>query len=155
MARLTVTWTGVFTLLTISIGEELQSRFFKVLSCVRSSSLCPSLRRVLFLTQVCPVLGVGRDLCYHVARDRRSHHSTFYHGQDVLCTMSRNGSVSEAAEGREDGFERSEGGSMIAVQDGVSDLLLLLTWLDYLFCMPPSTAFSLIRLSWPPCTCFD
>lgn len=26
---------GVFTLLTISIGEELESRFFKVLSCVR------------------------------------------------------------------------------------------------------------------------
>ena len=29
-----VFWTGVFTLQTITIGEELESRFFKVLSCV-------------------------------------------------------------------------------------------------------------------------
>ena len=31
---LTVLGVGVFTLLTISLGEELESRFFKVLSCV-------------------------------------------------------------------------------------------------------------------------
>lgn len=33
--------TGIFTLLTISIGEEFELKFFKVLSCVRhSKSLC-------------------------------------------------------------------------------------------------------------------
>ena len=42
-ASLIVIWTGVFTLLTIAIGEELESRFFKVLSCVRSFSIHPSL----------------------------------------------------------------------------------------------------------------
>ena len=43
MASPNVLWTGVFTLLTITIGEELESHFFKILSCVGSFSLYPSL----------------------------------------------------------------------------------------------------------------
>lgn len=31
---------GVFTLLTVTIGEELESRFFKVLSCVCTTPVC-------------------------------------------------------------------------------------------------------------------
>ena len=34
--RIVLMSTGVFTLLTISLGEELESKFFKVLSCVSS-----------------------------------------------------------------------------------------------------------------------
>ena len=37
---------GVFTLLTIAIGEELESRFFKVLSCVSQTSVLPTSLRV-------------------------------------------------------------------------------------------------------------
>lgn len=40
---------GVFTLLTITIGEELESRFFKVLSCV---SLAQNLHRFLKHSEV-------------------------------------------------------------------------------------------------------
>lgn len=47
-ASLIVFWTGVFTLLTITIGEELESAFLKVLSCVSSFSFYPSLRRAVF-----------------------------------------------------------------------------------------------------------
>ena len=44
-ARLIECWTGVFTLLTITIGEELESRFFKVTSCVSSLSSTDHLER--------------------------------------------------------------------------------------------------------------
>ena len=40
VTSLTTFGTGVFTLLTITIGEEMESRFFKVLSCVSSLSFC-------------------------------------------------------------------------------------------------------------------
>jgi hypothetical protein len=36
MTELIMSYTGVFTLLTIAIGEELESRFLKVTSCVSS-----------------------------------------------------------------------------------------------------------------------
>lgn len=37
--------TGVFDLLTITIGEELESKFFKILSCVSLSVLLPQSSR--------------------------------------------------------------------------------------------------------------
>ncbi len=114
-ASLTINWTGVFTLLTITIGEELESRFFKVLSCVRSFSFRPSLTRAFFLTLVLPALGFDSDMYHYVARDCCTDSAAFYHGQDVLCPMPGYGFVPETAEGREDGFERAKGGSMIVV----------------------------------------
>lgn len=97
-------------------------------SVLQSSFMCKIIRLLpvaekgLFLTQLCPVIGIGGDMCDYVARDCRSHYSTFYHGQDVLCAMPRYGPVSETAEGGEDDFERTEGGRMIAVNNGGSNL---------------------------------
>jgi hypothetical protein len=102
---------GVFTLLTMSIGEELESQFFKVLSCV--SSILFQLEMDHLLTLAFSTLGIDRGMCHHVARDCCRDCAAFYYGQDVLCAMPRYGYVSESSEGRGDSSERFEDGCSV------------------------------------------
>jgi hypothetical protein len=101
MASLIICGTGVFTLLTISIGEELESRFFKVTSCV-SSHLRPNddLKRLLMI--VPSDLGIDGDLRHYVVRSYCRDSAAFFNRQDVFRAVSGYRSVPEKTRRSED-----------------------------------------------------
>jgi hypothetical protein len=106
------------------IGEELESRFFKVLGTVSSLTPPPATHFTIhlrtFTKTALPVVGLNRDLRSHVARHCCRHRANVYHGKGVLCAMPGYRFVPEKAEGTKKGREGSrEGTSMIGVNDGI------------------------------------
>lgn len=106
---------GVFTLLTISLGEELESRFFKVLSCVCAplSVLACFLGGTLLMV-VCAVLGIDCHMCHHVARRRGGDNPTIHQWQDVLRTVSRYRSVRKEVQVGWQGVGKIQGHRMMS-----------------------------------------
>jgi hypothetical protein len=92
----------VFTLETITIGEELESRFFKVLGTV--SSLATQALQWLYLGLLRRGPGLDRDLCNNVDRYCGRHYTTGYHWKNILCAMSWYRFVSKKAEGTKDHY---------------------------------------------------
>ena len=84
------------------LGEELESRFFKILSIVSSRTLSIFTHLTLLLTEVLTVssLGLHNYLHHRLALYRSPNDTTINHRQDVLCAVSRNGSVPKEVEGR-------------------------------------------------------
>lgn len=78
--------TGVFTLLTISIGEELELKFFKVLSCVS----CILLSKTDFGNTYNPFEGLDRDMHRDVASRCCKNSEAYRQRQNVFCAMFRN-----------------------------------------------------------------
>ena len=95
----------------MSIGEELESRFFKVLSCVSSFSTRRSCGNLL--TPVSRFLGIDRDMRHHVDCDCFEDRTTLPLGQDVLCAMSGYRFVPEKGKERGDRIGKLERGSVI------------------------------------------
>jgi hypothetical protein len=88
---------GVFTLLTISIGEELESRFFKVTSCVSLYRHAHNYKSLLIL--IPSGLGINGIMRHHVARGCCKDSAALFNRQDVLCTLSRYRSVPKKSRG--------------------------------------------------------
>lgn len=78
---------GVFTLLTMTIGEELESRFFKVLSCVRAYRLFSLPFHEHSTNGVSDALGLHRGMCHNVARCGGRDNPALHQRENVLCTM--------------------------------------------------------------------
>ena len=100
---------GVFTLLTIALGEEIESRFFKILSCVSSVLFVLWSHRFTFKT-VLTYEGSGCDLCHHVARNCGGNSPSLSYWADILCPMSRYGFVPERKGNSEEKFGKPYGG---------------------------------------------
>jgi len=116
--------SGVFTLLTITIGEELESRFFKVLSCVSDMLSHPDLALQRLLTPVSYGAGAHRSMRPNVAGCRCWDSAAVDHRQDVFRTLFRYGFVPEKKTWPKRGWVRG-GKSSIKSRDVRCD-----TWLS-------------------------
>jgi len=85
----------VFTLLTLTIGEELESRFFKVLSCVGCMLYQAQILSLWLLTSVSNAADPNRSMRIDVAGCRYWNGAAVNQRQDVLCTLLGNGFVPE------------------------------------------------------------
>lgn len=86
---------GVFTLLTISIGEELESRFFKVLSCVSLHHLCSLHFDEVYINHLPDTSGLHGGMCHHVACGGRRDNQALHQRENVLRTLPGYGFICE------------------------------------------------------------
>lgn len=87
----------MFTLETITIGGELESRFFKVLGTV--SSLAAQAQGSVYSGLLRRSPDLGRDLRNNVDHYCCGHCATVYYWEQFLCAMSWHRFISEKAEG--------------------------------------------------------
>ena len=123
--------TGVFTLLTITIGEELDSRFFEILACVSIFAWLVEKLQIFLALIYPPLLGIVRNLRPCVACNCFGNYKRLCIWRNVLRTMSGNESVPKKADGTRNFCERFGGQGGLAAEKVELDSRMSMAFLRY------------------------